>query len=148
MKNKLSLLPLALVAVAITVPVTSQAFQNKKQADFKKLGIKDIKPGKGYAAKDGDTVEVLYLGTFRDGKKFDGNMDAKYNATGPSFSFTVGKKMVIPGWDKGLVGAKVGTVRKLEVPWSMAYGERGAGGVIPPKTDLLFTVKVLKITKG
>lgn len=147
MKNKLSLIPFVLVAAAIAVPVTSQAFQ-KKPADFKKLGIKDIKPGKGYAVKAGDTVEVLYLGTFRDGRKFDGNMDAKFNATGSPFSFTVGKKMVIAGWDKGLVGAKVGTVRKLEIPYAMAYGDQGAGGVIPPKTDLLFTIKVLKITKG
>ena len=126
----------------VILPLFAQA------QDFKKLGIKDIKPGKGYAAKNGDSVEVLYIGAFKEGKLFDSNMDKNYKATKASFTVTLGQHMVISGWDKGLVGVKEGMVRKLNIPWSMAYGAGGRPPVIPPKSDLVFTVKVLKITKA
>jgi FKBP-type peptidyl-prolyl cis-trans isomerase len=134
--------PLALALVLVAMPILAQA------PGFKKLQIKDIKPGKGYAAKNADSVEVLYIGSFKDGKVFDANMDKHYKATKASFTVTLGQHMVISGWDKGLIGAKEGMVRKLNIPWSMAYGAAGRSPVIPAKSDLVFTVKVLKITKG
>ena len=116
--------------------------------EFKKLTSTDIKKGSGRVAKDGDNLTVLYIGKFKDGKVFDANMDEKYNPKGEPFTFALGRHMVISGWDKGMVGAREGMVRKLEIPWKLAYGERGAGGAIPPKTDLVFIVKVLKVATG
>lgn len=118
------------------------------KGDFKKLEIKDLKPGKGAPAKVGDTVEVLYIGAYKDGKIFDSNMDKNYKPIKAAFPVTIGEGRVIKGWDKGLVGVKEGMVRKLNIPWSLAYGLNGHPAGIPPKTDLVFTVKVLKVTKG
>lgn len=122
--------------------------QKKKVVDFKKLEITDIKKGKGHAAQKGDTLTVLYIGKFKDGKVFDANMDEKYKPKGEAFPVTLGQHGVIAGWETGLIGAKEGTVRQLNIPWSLAYGERGYPGAIPPKTDLVFIVKVLKVTEG
>lgn len=140
--NRFSKLPLAL---AIALPLLAAASQI---TDFKKLEIKDIRKGSGYAAKTGDSVEVLYIGAFKNGKVFDSNMDKRYSQTKDSFTVTLGLRMVISGWEKGLVGAKVGMIRKLNIPWSMAYGAAGREPVIPGKSDLVFTVKILNITKG
>ena len=129
------------IALALTA---SMALASR---DFKKLEIKDLKKGTGYAAKNGDSVEVLYIGAFPDGKLFDSNMDKNYKPTGSSFSVFLGQHMVISGWDKGLIGVQAGTVRKLNIPWNMAYGANGRPPVIPAKADLVFTVKVLKVTK-
>ncbi|MBS1702172.1 MAG: FKBP-type peptidyl-prolyl cis-trans isomerase [Armatimonadetes bacterium] len=121
-----------------------------QKGDFKKLTTKDLKKGSGRAAKKGDSVTVLYIGKFKDGKVFDSNMDDKYKQKQGSepFTLTLGAGQVIKGWDQGLVGAKAGMVRELHIPYSLGYGDRGAGGVIPPKTDLVFVVKVLKVQAG
>jgi FKBP-type peptidyl-prolyl cis-trans isomerase len=113
-----------------------------------KLKMTDVEPGKGDAAKVGDTIMVLYRGTLMDGKEFDGNMSEKLvpSAEKPPFSLTLGAGMVIKGWEDGLVGTKEGMVRNLEIPYKMAYGEEG-NERIPPKSDLKFTVKVLKVFK-
>ena len=113
-----------------------------------KVVIKDLKKGKGHAAKNGDTLSVLYIGKFKDGKLFDSNMDAKYKATKPEFPVTLGAPQVIPGWEKGLIGAQEGTIRQMTIPYQLAYGERGMPGAIPPKSDLIFIVKVVKLTPG
>lgn len=131
--------------------ITTLAFaagQKKAAVDFKKLETKDLKKGKGRAAKTGDSISVLYIGKFKDGKVFDSNMDEKYKAKGEPFSLRLGMHQVIAGWEKGLVGAQEGTIRQLNIPWSLAYGERGYPGAIPPKTDLVFIVKVVEVTVG
>jgi FKBP-type peptidyl-prolyl cis-trans isomerase FkpA len=104
------------------------------------LVIEELKIGTGKVAKAGDTVSVHYLGKLTNGKKFDSSYDRK-----EPFSFTLGAGQVIKGWDEGVAGMKVGGMRKLTIPASLGYGERGAGGVIPPNATLVFEVKLLKV---
>ncbi len=107
-----------------------------------KLEIKDIKVGKGPAAKDGDTVSVHYTGWLLDGTKFDSSRDRNQ-----PFSFTLGQGHVIKGWDKGVIGMKAGGKRQLVIPPDMAYGKRGSPPKIPPNAPLKFDIELLKIGK-
>lgn len=107
--------------------------------DFSEFKIEDITQGTGADVKDGDTVSVNYLGTLIDGTKFDSSYDRE-----TPFEFTVGAGQVIEGWDKGLVGMKVGGKRKLSIPSSMGYGASGAGS-IPPNAGLIFEIELLEI---
>jgi FKBP-type peptidyl-prolyl cis-trans isomerase FkpA len=101
---------------------------------------KDLKPGKGAAAKSGDTVRVHYTGTLLDGTKFDSSLDR-----GDPFEFTLGKGEVIKGWDEGVVGMKAGGKRKLTIPSEMAYGKRGSPPKIPPDAPLQFEIELIEI---
>src|SRR5438874_1907642 len=105
-----------------------------------KLEIVDEKVGTGAEAKDGDTVKVHYTGTLMNGKKFDSSRDR-----GEPFEFALGKGAVIKGWDKGVVGMKVGGKRKLTIPYDLAYGEQGSPPNIPPKAALKFDVELVSI---
>jgi peptidylprolyl isomerase len=105
------------------------------------LGIDDIVVGDGAEAANGSKVEVHYVGVaFRSGEEFD----ASWNR-GQPFKFQLGRGNVIPGWDQGLVGMRVGGRRKLTIPSAMAYGARGAGGVIQPHEPLVFVVDLLSV---
>lgn len=105
------------------------------------LKIEDIVVGNGQEAKSGDTVVMHYTGTFADdGQKFDSSVDR-----GIPFETKIGVGRVIQGWDKGVPGMKVGGKRKLYIPYTLAYGEEGAGDVIPPLADLIFEVELLDI---
>lgn len=103
------------------------------------LRITDLALGEGPEAKSGQTVVVNYRGTLTNGKEFDSSY-----GRGP-FSFPLGAGRVIRGWDEGVAGMKVGGKRKLVIPPDLAYGERGAGGVIPPNATLVFEVELLQI---
>jgi FKBP-type peptidyl-prolyl cis-trans isomerase len=106
-----------------------------------KLVMTDLAPGQGVACKAGDTVSVHYVGTLNDGTKFDSSRDR-----GQPFTFTLGKGMVIKGWDDGVAGMKVGGKRKLVIPPALAYGPR-AMGKIPPNSTLTFEVELMDIKK-
>ena len=103
------------------------------------LSITDLVVGDGPEAVKGEVVTVNYRGTLANGKEFDSSY-----GRGP-FSFPLGAGRVIQGWDEGVAGMKVGGKRKLVIPPDLAYGERGAGGVIPANATLTFEVELLKV---
>ena len=97
-----------------------------------------LKEGPGQSVKKGDTVTVHYTGWLEDGKKFDSSLDRK-----SPFTFTLGVGQVIRGWDEGVMTMKVGGKSKFTIPPELGYGDRGAGGVIPPGATLIFEVELL-----
>jgi peptidylprolyl isomerase len=104
------------------------------------LGIDDLTVGDGDEAAAGKKVTVHYVGvSFLTGEQFDASWDR-----GQPFEFKLGKGQVIPGWDQGVAG-KVGGRRRLTIPSAMAYGARGAGGVIKPHEPLIFVVDLLAV---
>lgn len=104
------------------------------------LQYEDIKVGTGAEATAGHNVSVHYTGTLTNGQKFDSSVDR-----GQPFQFPLGAGMVIKGWDEGVSGMKVGGKRKLTIPPQLGYGERGAGGAIPPNATLVFDVELLAV---
>jgi len=104
-----------------------------------KLVTKEIITGTGTEAKIGSAVSVNYVGVlYHSGKVFD----ASWKRNEP-FSFTLGKSQVIPGWEQGVVGMKVGGRRELIIPASLAYGAKGSPPTIPPNEPLVFVVDLL-----
>ena len=105
------------------------------------LLVDDIIVGDGDKAGKGDKVSVHYVGVaFSTGEEFD----ASWNR-GQPFEFKLGTGQVIPGWDLGVQNMRVGGRRKLTIPSAMAYGARGAGGVIKPHEPLVFVVDLLSV---
>ncbi|WP_341678656.1 FKBP-type peptidyl-prolyl cis-trans isomerase [Niveibacterium sp. SC-1] len=105
------------------------------------LVIEELVFGTGAEAKAGRTAVVHYTGWLTDGTKFDSSKDRN-----DPFAFPLGRGYVIAGWDEGVQGMKVGGSRKLTIPPELGYGERGAGGVIPPNATLVFEVELLELT--
>jgi peptidylprolyl isomerase len=106
------------------------------------LVLEDIVVGDGAEATSGTKVSVHYVGVaFSTGDEFD----ASWNRGRP-FEFKLGKGQVIPGWDAGVQGMRVGGRRKLTIPSAMAYGARGAGGAIKPHEPLVFVVDLLAVS--
>ena len=104
------------------------------------LIIEELVVGSGTEAKAGDTAVVHYTGWLTDGSKFDSSKDRN-----DPFSFGLGRRQVISGWDEGVQGMKIGGTRKLTIPPELGYGARGAGGVIPPNATLVFEVELLDL---
>ena len=109
-------------------------------ANAEELQINVLQPGDGPEAVSGAEVTVHYTGWLMDGTKFDSSRDR-----GEPFNLTLGEGRVIPGWEQGLEGMRVGEVRELIIPPGLAYGARGAGGVIPPNATLRFEVELLDV---
>ena len=104
------------------------------------LQIEDLLVGIGDEARVGLTVSVHYSGWLVDGRKFDSSLDR-----GVPFEFELGRGSVIKGWDEGVVSMKVGGIRRLIIPPELAYGDRGAGSVIPPGATLIFEIELLDV---
>jgi peptidylprolyl isomerase len=108
------------------------------------LKIIDVKVGTGPAPKPGQTCVMHYTGWLykngEKGAKFDSSLDRNQ-----PFSFPIGQRQVIAGWDEGVATMKVGGKRTLIIPPELGYGARGAGGVIPPNATLIFDVELLGV---
>jgi peptidylprolyl isomerase len=108
------------------------------------LQSEDIVEGDGRTARRGDNVTVQYVGVnFSNGAEFD----ASWNS-GQPFTFTLGSGQVIPGWDEGVAGMKVGGRRQLTIPPDKAYGEQGSPPAIPPNETLVFVIDLEKVESG
>ncbi len=99
----------------------------------------DVAIGTGKLAEAGKVFSVHYTGWLLDGTKFDSSREKK------PLSFEQGKRKVIPGWDAGFEGMRVGGKRRLFIPYQLAYGEKGRGK-IPPKAELIFDVELMDVT--
>lgn len=104
------------------------------------LDFIEIEEGKGKQAEVGKTVAVHYTGKFQDGRVFDSSV-----SRGEPIEFVLGQGMVIKGWDEGIAMMRVGGKAQLIIPPDLAYGEKGAGGVIPPNATLVFDVELVKL---
>ena len=142
------------VAAVLTAlcSVTALAGQEQAAAKGKTVAAKtvttasglkytDVKVGSGASPVKGKQVKVHYTGTLESGKQFDSSVGKQ------PFSFVIGVGQVIPGWDEGVMGMKVGGKRKLIIPSKLGYGARGAGADIPPNATLLFDVELLDVAK-
>ena len=116
----------------VVIPDTAPSYQ---------LGLEDLTVGEGDEATEGSVVEVHYVGvSWKSGNQFDASWDR-----GDTFKFGLGKGQVIRGWDEGVAGMKVGGRRRITIPPDMAYGARGAGGVIGPNETLVFVVDLVGV---
>lgn len=105
------------------------------------LELEDLEVGEGEEATPGRIVEVHYVGvSWQTGQQFDASWDR-----GDTFKFGLGKGQVIPGWDQGVAGMRVGGRRRITIPPALAYGKRGAGGVIGADETLVFVVDLLGV---
>ncbi len=105
------------------------------------LVVEDLTVGDGAEATDGQQVEVHYVGVgWSTSDEFDASWDR-----GDTFSFELGGRQVIDGWDKGVAGMRVGGRRRLTIPPHLGYGEQGAGGVIKPNETLVFVVDLVNV---
>ena len=139
----------AVLSGAAVLPMAGARAAGMSPNSSEKQGLKmiDHKVGTGAEAVAGKRVTVHYTGWLFDesapdnkGKKFDSSRDR-----GDPFVFPLGAGRVIAGWDNGVAGMKVGGQRTLIIPPAMGYGERGAGGVIPPNATLIFDVELIEV---
>ncbi len=136
--NATLLLEIELVEVrepVVMTEVDEQAYTTTESG----LKYVDLVEGDGPTAETGQTVTVHYTGWLEDGTKFDSSLDA-----GQPFTFQLGAGMVIPGWEEGVTGMKVGGKRQLVIPSELGYGDSGAG-MIPPGATLIFEVELIAI---
>ena len=126
---------LLLLGLALCAPLLNAAHVKESQ-----VKIDDIDVGQGLEALSYSTVDVHYTGRLESGEVFDSSLER-----GEPFRFTLGAGQVIPGWDMGILGMKAGGRRILSIPPELAYGQRGAGDVIPPNASLIFEVELIAV---
>jgi len=133
-----------LVSAEPPPPPPPEAPSEVAEADYvtTESGLKyyDFEEGSGDSPEKGQGVSVHYTGWLEDGTMFDSSL-----SRGQPFEFQVGIGQGIPGWDEGVASMKVGGKRQLVIPAELGYGERGAGGVIPPDATLIFEVELLEV---
>jgi len=137
------ILACAMLAGCARPPLPAVAPANQVAA----LEVTDLVVGQGAEASPGATVTVHYTGWMYDHARPD-KKGAEFDSSrkgGQPFRFALGQRQVIAGWDQGLTGMKVGGQRRLLVPSALAYGDRGAGGVIPPGATLVFDIELLGV---
>jgi peptidylprolyl isomerase len=111
------------------------------QSPSYQLELDDIEVGDGDEAVAGRIAEVHYVGvSWKNGEQFDASWDR-----GQTFKFALGKGQVIAGWDQGVQGMRVGGRRRITIPPMLAYGKRGAGGIIGPDETLVFVVDLISV---
>ncbi|WP_308923319.1 FKBP-type peptidyl-prolyl cis-trans isomerase [Janthinobacterium sp. J1-1] len=145
---------IASVACAFALTACGSAANDKKEVvidpatQVKELIVTDLTVGTGAAAAVGDTLIVTYTGWLYNSGKTD-NKGTQFDATKPGVGFEVvlGKGRVIPGWDQGLVGMKVGGTRRLTIPSDLGYGPTGSLPTIPAYAGLVFDVSLVTVTK-
>ena len=124
-----------------TPPPTDAGTPGVERTTRSGIKIQDLKVGDGAIAESGKTVSVHYTGWLTDGTKFDSSLDR-----GQPFPFVLGTGAVIPGWDEGVQGMRVGGKRKLTIPPDLAYGASGTpGGPIPPNATLVFECELMGV---
>jgi rhodanese-related sulfurtransferase len=131
----------AALALSLILFAVQPALAGHGHGPMPEVKTADIAVGSGAIAEPYATVAVHYTGTLMDGTKFDSSRDR-----GQPFEFTLAAGQVIPGWDLGVEGMKVGGKRELVIPPELAYGKRGAGDVIPPNATLKFDVELVSVT--
>jgi FKBP-type peptidyl-prolyl cis-trans isomerase FkpA len=138
---------LAAGIVACGSPQADQNFAPELNVDLDRMqqtesGIyyEDVREGDGEPVQPGQVIIAHYTGWLPDGTRFDSSHDH-----GQPFQVPIGQGHVIRGWDEGIPGMRPGGVRRLVIPPELAYGERGAGGVIPPNATLVFDVELLSV---
>ena len=119
--------------------VTALACGTDEPTGPTQLMIEELTMGTGALAVTGDTVTVHYVGSFLDGRVFDSSV-----ASGTPFTFRTGTSAVIPGFEQGVLGMRVGGKRRVTIPSDLAYGSQGRGS-IPPNTPLRFEIELLSI---
>ena len=134
-------LPASNAANSTTTSASSTEASALSASNVKDLQIEDVRVGTGKEAKKGDNVSVNYLGTLAsNGQKFDSSYDRNEPIT-----FKLGSGQVIQGWEKGIMGMKVGGKRVLIIPPNMAYGDQPVGDVIPANATLKFEVELVDV---
>lgn len=145
----LAFISLALLVAVATVVLAGCGSRElpPATAGVEQLEVTDLVVGSGAEAVAGTRVTVHYSGWLYQpaapdakGEAFDSSRNS-----GRPFTFSLGAGQVIAGWDRGVQGMKVGGQRRLVIPHELAYGERGAGGVIPPRATLVFDVELLEV---
>lgn len=147
----MSIRPYRVVALILAIVMVAACSRTAPYTggDVPELVQIDRQPGDGMQAAAGDEVSVHYTGWVHEqtaadlrGEKFDSSVDR-----GQPFVFKLGTGRVIRGWDEGVAGMRVGGVRELHIPADLAYGAKGAGGVIPPGASLVFEVELLDVRR-
>ena len=157
MQNKKSMLlwiAIVLLVIAFLLFITIKKSKtsdlinedNEKTEQMEGVLIKVLQEGSDDMAKVGDNVSMNYTGSLEDGTVFDSNIDPKFGHVLP-FTFTLGERQVIKGWDVGVVGMKKGEKRRLEINSEYAYGEKSIEGIIPPNANLIYEVELVEIIK-
>lgn len=123
----------------VSTPPEGEAPEAPAAEDVTELVVEDIVVGTGAEAVAGTNVTVHYTGWLTDGTEFDSSIGRE------PFQFALGAGQVIPGWDQGVAGMKVGGQRRLTIPPDLGYGAAGAGGVIPPNATLVFEVELISV---
>jgi peptidylprolyl isomerase len=138
---------LALAFLVVPTSLASAAFRiipGRMTLTDTGLRYQEVRVGRGAMPEAGQTVSVLYTGWLWNGKRVTRQFDSSMNRRNP-FRFQLGEQEVIAGWDEGIATMRVGGTRLLLIPPDLAYGDEGAGGVIPAGATLVFEVQLLAV---